>query len=95
MKIDLLLVLFFLFLSFYNLYKLDFSGFIFFLIPSLVLIISRYYTIKRIKEDNIKKRKDFFHSLLKNQIKTTKEGNSTIISLVVPSPDFFQEMSVK
>lgn len=59
----------------------------------LILFLALLSTFISTKIERKKKeRKDFFDSLLKPIPKMTKEGYSTTLTLVVPSPQFFNEM---
>lgn len=68
----------------FNSFLLFFNLFLF------ILIVYRYRKLKIEKRQ--KERKELFESILKSKLKIVKENNSIIMSLIVPSQEFFYEV---
>lgn len=89
----LLLFLVFIF-SLMRFLEADYIGSCLFLIIDVFLFT---FIVINKKNTNIEKKKkerrELFNSLLKSKIKIVKEGESVIMSLSVPSPEFFYEMT--
>lgn len=96
MQSNLFMFAFLLFLSFLRLWEKDVFGFFVFLGFSSMFIVAFLVDKSNKKKDKQKAdRINFFNSIATPRINTKIDGYSSIVTLMVPSLDFFNEMKEK